>query len=310
MTTPDWLAGLAARAASAEPQQGATAPVTPGRVLLADGDGLAYFCAGNDECDPGQARVNLVRQISAAQRASGSESVRLLLTGRGSHKGHRYALARVKPYQGQRSSGRHPKNWEYLRGLLETGGVPHPVLSTAVAEADDLFGRLGSELGWQNVVHYTQDKDMRMLPGWHLTWKTLRLTWVGTDTFEHVFDDKVYGRKWFWLQMLHGDTADNVPGLPKMTKPDGRQALCGEATAAKLLDGCTGEEEARAVVTGQYRAFYGDTWAVNMLEQAILLWMRRDPGSSALDVVRNGPLTDWPQPAVDEILHRIAEAQV
>ena len=286
--------------------------MVPGRVLLADGDGLAYYCAGNDDTDPAQARVNLLNKLAEAKGAAGAEHVRVLTTASGSTKGHRYAVARVKPYQGQRSNSRRPKNWSYLRSLLEGGFDPrYPVELVGHAEADDLFGKYATEFGADNVVHFTQDKDMRMLPGWHMEWRELRLTRVPTGCYDHVFNGKQYGLKWFWLQMLHGDTADYVPGLPKYIKPDGKAALCGEATAGKLLAECTSSDEARGVVSGLYSGFYEDEWQVNILEQGILLWMRRDAKSSALDVTAPGnPLEGISAEARSTILARIAEAQV
>lgn len=286
--------------------------MVPGRVLLVDGDGLAYYCAGNDDTDPGQARVNLLNKLAEAKGAAGAESVRVLTTASGSTKGHRYAVARVKPYQGQRTNSRRPKNWGYLRQLLEGGFDPrYPVELVGHAEADDLFGKYASEFGAENVVHFTQDKDMRMLPGWHMEWRELRLTYVPEGCYDHVFNDKQYGLKWFWLQMLHGDSVDSVPGLPKYIKPNGKAALCGEDTAGKLLADCVDSAEARATVQGLYAGFYPDDWQTQLLEQAVLLWMRRDAKSSALDVVGAGrPLDGFPLMARQEILNRIAESQV
>jgi DNA polymerase-1 len=306
------FAAAIAQAASASPQVGTRTAMVPGRTLLADGDGLAYYCAGNDDTDPGQARVNLLNKLAEAKAAAGCEFVRVLTTASGSTKGHRYAVARVKAYQGQRSNSRRPKNWGVLRQLLEGGfDARYPVELTARAEADDLFGKYATQLGCANVVHFTQDKDMRMLPGWHMEWRELRLTFVPDGCFDHTFNDKQYGIKWFWLQMLHGDAADYVPGLPKYAKPDGKLALCGEATAAKLLADCTTSDEARATVFGLYRGFWGDEWEVNVLEQGVLLWMRTDDKSSALDVCAPGnPLFGISDKAVQVILTRIAEGQV
>lgn len=303
-----------AKAAAAAPQFDGLATV-PGRVLLVDGDALCYTCAGRDDTDPAQARTNVRDRIERALRASGSERAIVLVTARGSHKGHRYAVARVKPYQGQRSSGRRPKNWEYLRGLVESGVPGHDTDVTHIAEADDLFRKYGHQLGWANVVHHTQDKDMRQIPGWHLTWDDFYMVHAPLGTWALTAHDKVYGRKWFWLQMLHGDTADNIPGLPKMTKPDGRQALCGPATAEKLLEGCDDEAAAKAVVVNQYREYYGERWPENLLEQGILLWLRQNPGQ-LFDVMAEGhPLYSGPvvrggiEFGMGMIMQRVAEAQ-
>jgi len=262
----------AAIAAARESQPHARPDKVAGRLLLADGDALAYACGGNDETPTGLARRNLADKIDGAMRAAGASAVTLLVTSGASHKGHRYAIARVKPYQGKRDSGRKPRNWQFLRTLIEQD--PRAVV-TDTLEADDLFHVNSSRLGYENVAILTQDKDMRMVPGWHLHWDTNALVRVTPDTWELYANDKLYGRKWFWMQMLHGDATDYVPGLPKYVRPDGKAALCGEVTAAKLLAPATDEAGANAIVSDLYRGSYGDRWLTEMLEQACLLWMRR-----------------------------------
>lgn len=297
------------------------API-PGRVLLVDGDALCYTCAGNDDTEPGQARINVIERLRKAAASCRAESVRVLVTARGSHKGHRYAIAKVKPYQGQRDGGRRPKNWEYLRRLVEAGLNEYPTEVTAVAEADDLFSKYSYELGPENVVIHTQDKDMRMVPGWHLTWDDMGLVYVAPGTWELRFGDKTYGRKWFWLQMLHGDAADNIPGLPefadgsvypktykdKAKRGELKYMLCGEATANKLLAGCVDEASARDKVIGLYTTCYQDMVFNEILEQGILLWMRQRPGD-VFDVCAEGnPLCGYDAGRAT-ILQRIAEVQ-
>jgi DNA polymerase-1 len=289
MNTP--FAAAIAAAAGASPMACGSVPITLDRKLLADGDGLAYYCGGNDDTSVGQAKSNLIAKLDSARRVVGAKSIRILLTESGSNKGHRYAIARVKPYQGQRAGSRRPKNWEYLRELMESGRLPFELETTAVAEADDLFGWWGYNYP-DEVVHYTQDKDMRMIPGWHLDWVSHRMHTVGYKrsmyvhrelapsiiALDSVFNEKQYGPKWFWLQMLHGDGADYIPGLPKYKTVDakGKPALkpVGEVTANLLLDT---DRPYHEVVAELYRGYYGERWLVEMLEQACLLWMRREP---------------------------------
>ncbi len=279
------FANAIASAAADSPMGSNSVPVVRSRTLYVDGDGLAYYCAGKDDSAPGLARAALRDKVASAARVVGAERVVVLLTASGSHKGHRYAIARVKPYQGQRANSRRPANWRALRDYMEGPEFPWPVESTAVAEADDLFG-LYVYPNPEGAVIYTQDKDMRMLPGMHLDWVSHRAYTVqpGTDP---VFNEKQYGHKWFWLQMLHGDTADNIPGLPKYLDPNDKLKPVGEVTAGKLL---ADEQLLHLRVAELYRSFYGDRWLVEMMEQACLLWMRRDP--SAWDDCMNpgGPL--------------------
>jgi len=325
------FAAAIAAVAEAEPQSNGEVQTIPGRLLLADGDGLCYYCAGNDDTAPGTARANLLDKVRSAARSAGAERVKILVTGRGSHKGHRYAVARVKPYQGQRDGGRRPKNWAFLRETLETWAPTDDieVEITTDAEADDLFSRYATS--HPDCVIYTQDKDMQMVYGWHLEWTTHLLVHVPKGTWEKVHSEDTYGRKWFWMQMLHGDGADNIPGLPWYT--DGsvyaktykdkekrgtiKTLQCGAASSAvKGLADVSSDMGACLYLQGLYRTCYGDRWLVEMLEQGILLWMRTDQTSSALDVVAPGnPLHAitthqlWPA-ARQEVLLRIAESQV
>lgn len=280
-------AAAIAAAAGASPMGGVSVPVVPHRTLLVDGDGLAYYCAGNDDTDAGEARTRLVDKVKSAARTVGAEHIVVLLTAGGSHKGHRYAIARVKPYQGQRSNSKRPKNWQALRDFMTSGDFPFTKESTAVAEADDLFGWWAYNYP-DDVVIYTQDKDMRMLPGWHLDWVSHRMHKVeysltasrdalrmfNVQVHDSEFNEKQYGPKWFWLQMLHGDTADNIPGLPKYQASKGVFKPVGEVTAGKLINVAPTAVDS---VVGAYKSYYGERWLVEMMEQACLLWMRRNP---------------------------------
>lgn len=279
------LAAIKELAGRLAPMTTHAVPILPGRTLYIDGDCLAYTCAGREGTSKGEARAYTSSTIDSLQVAAQAEKVVILLTGSGSHKGHRYALARVKSYQGQRASGRRPDNWAFLRELLEAGTFGTTILDYD-READDRFG----QFGWADPGHTviaTQDKDMRMVPGYHLVWDSRRTFYLPPDTYSAVFNDKQYGEKWFWLQMLHGDTADNIPGLPLAY---GKK--CGEVTAGKLLDSCTTRTEAAATVMRAYRSCYDEDWAVHLAEQACLLWMRHTADADWDDAFKaRGPLT-------------------
>jgi DNA polymerase-1 len=263
-----------------------TVEQSPNRVLLCDGDGLAYYCSGNDETDPGEARQRLIEKIASAKRASGASTVLVLLTGQGSHKGHRYALATVKPYQGNRSDSRRPKNWQYLRRLLEDGLLDGATcISTDQAEADDLFAYYSATM--EDVAILTQDKDMRMVPGLHLDWTTHLSVTVLPDTWSLVAKDKLYGRLWFWQQLLAGDSADNIPGLPRYVVDD-KEKLIGEKTAAAFLQPAHCDADAFNICRNLYESYYHDQWLDRLLEQAALLWLRKSPNADVLDVTNEG----------------------
>lgn len=320
------LEAAVARAAAVNPQSNGGVERVEGRLLIVDGDGLCYYCAGNDDTAPGTARKNLIDKLRSAQVACGASHIKIVVTARGSHKGYRYAVARVKPYQGQRTSDRRPKNWAYLRELLELGGLEADIdiEFTDIAEADDLFSRYA--LSHPDCVIYTQDKDMRMIPGKHLDWLTHLLFKLEPTAWRATAFDKVWGRAWFWQQMLQGDQADNIPGLPFYTdgsllksgagKGTMKQIACGEVGATKLMANLSSDAQCLIHLGVAYESCYGDRWVAEMLEQGILLWMRNDQTSSPLNVVAPGnPLHGltkhdlWPA-ARTEIMQRIAEAMI
>lgn len=281
---------LKARAAALCPMGSKTGTIVPGRVLYADGDGLAYAFAGNDDTEPAWALSRLKDKLDAAKAAACADRVVILLTSKGSHKGFRFAIASVKPYQGQRSASRRPKNWQFLRDKLENWGPTQShVVATACAEADDLFAMYGWNDPTQTVI-LTQDKDMRMVPGWHLDWTTHTMFYLPPGVFKARHGGKDYGDYWFWLQMLQGDAADNIPGL-EFYVPEGKKpTLVGPVTAAKLLCEAVDNLSAGRIVFDLYESYYKEDAAVRMLEQACLLYMRPNPLDHFACLKGTGPL--------------------
>lgn len=275
-----------AAAAAATPHKIELPPVQPGLVLHVDGDYLAYYAAGNDDTDPGQARLNAISLIEEYRARVGAESAVVHSTALHSHKGERFLAATVKPYQGQRSGGRKPKNHAYLQNWLhQYDGSAFRSKLWATREADDGMAAcahyaIGTPVGYAAIA--TADKDLRMVPGIHINWQTRQVTRVLPGEYDVIGEDgKQYGLKWFWLQMLTGDTADNIPGLEQYLHNDGKKSSfkkVSEVTAAKLLADCTTNDEAAKRVVELYRGGYCEgpltLWADRFVEQAALLWMR------------------------------------
>lgn len=300
-------------AASASPQLVEYPNPVPGLVLHVDGDYLAYYASGNDETSEGQARQNAIDLIHKFKGRTGATSVVMHNTANGSQKGERYLIATIKPYQGQRDSGRKPKNHGYLQNWLQTYDGPlFRAKNWLTREADDGIGAvahhaIGTDVGY--CVIATADKDMRMLPGLHISWKPVNgqhvLTRVKPGGYDIVGEDlKQYGLKFFWQQMLMGDTADHIPGLEfyRGDWDEKKQAFkikkMGEKTAEKMLEDCFDNEQAYARVAELYMNAYTqydaagnptnpNEWADRFVEQAALLWMRLDNTASVADFARH-----------------------
>lgn len=281
----------AAAAAAPDPQE---LPATvPGRIVHIDGDYLAYQASGKEGTTQGEARTSLLERIDRFRRWAGAEHAVVHLTARTSHKGERFLIATVKPYQGTRS-GHHPTNWEFLRQFMEESAF-HTMQTVNYQlwfdrEADDAVAAAGG-------VTCMKDKDSRMNNTLHINWDRPYLMIDNReDHYELIGEDGlIYGRKWFFLQMLMGDPVDSIPGLEKYAtytaKGAPTQKLCGEATATEILRGTTNVDEALRAVSEAYKGYYEDSWAERFAEQAMLLWMRRDEKADLLDFLRYLP--EW-----------------
>lgn len=254
---------------------------TKGRTLHVDGDMLAYFFGVGDGYDRQQARTYLVRRVEAFAQLSGSDKIIIHLTHRGSNKGFRLWFSQFtgRKYQSSRK-GQRPENWEYLRRMMETKQIAVPgyevtIVEHLMQEADDGMAQAAARAPSDTtVVIASRDKDLRMITGcYHIDWMDFTLTHVPRDAFKvhKEGDDKVYGLWNFYYQMLAGDTADNVVGLPRLFgKP------CGKKAAEAYLLSATSADDAHYLVTSAYRAYHGDDkWAQVFVAMAVLLWMRR-----------------------------------
>jgi hypothetical protein len=279
-------------------------------LLLVDGDGLAYYCAGADGTEPEKAYSWVTEMVDTFATMTGARDTRILLTAESSPKGGRYAVATVKPYQGQRKSSRRPENWAVLRRYLEAGRAGQVHVSTN-AEADDLFAYHSDQCGPAVVAIASQDKDMRMIPGYHVLWDRTRLFYVPVGE-SPMHNEKQYGHRWFWEQMLQGDTADNIPGLPLLY---GKK--CGEVGARKFLaplyegQRSSADQDVRVsrALEEAYCNLYRHDGPDRFLEQACLLWMRRKP-VDPLDMARpGGPLERFDNVAALERLRQRATGE-
>jgi len=195
----------------------------------------------------------------------------------------RHGVAKTKPYKGNRKQEK-PYHFHNLRAYMLS---EYNCIVTEGIEADDKIcidmfdeykmGKLSAQYGFgTNVICCSRDKDLRMCPGWHYGW-----TCGKQEQFGPVFLDELghlelssgaskklrgSGLKFFYAQLITGDTVDNISGLPKH----------GPVRAFNELSGCGTEEELFAKVKALYQGVYGDDWEQHLREMADLLWMIRE----------------------------------
>lgn len=282
-------------------------PIVPGRVAHIDGDFLAYMVAYDDSKSIEDMRHNCDKLAEKLRLMSGSEHVTIHLTPKESNKGGRYETALLREYQGARKGKPKPKYLHLIRAhMADTmNGIQH-----VTCEADDgmaMAQYAAIAKGERNLsIIITKDKDLCMVPGLQLDWDTGEITDT-TDDFGDIrlADDKVAkkirGRGWkmFWAQMLTGDTADNISGLPMCCDlqylPRGKYKNCGPVLAYEILKPLKTNKEAFETVRGLFNAYHEASCVkdsdvkplVNwrdgtpltagqaLISEAKLLWMRR-----------------------------------
>lgn len=295
-------------------------PVSEQNTLHIDGDYAAYFFAGNDDLAFGVAKANMISSFKSAAAVLGvfNHNVTVHITDPLSDKGGRYKIATVRGYQDKRTHSQRPKNWQALRDYLHEGmpGSGLRLVNWTDREADDgasYAARLDRQIGRIPGLYY-RDKDWKMIPGRHLRWTDFEVIDTLHNQFSVVVDDEgepsQYGHKFFWLQMLMGDTVDNIPGLERIVyiNSKGKEAtkLCGEKCAAENLDGVASNEEAYDVVAAAYENFYGPGWEAKFSEQAMLLWLRNDDRASIANFLSVVPLDADAYPGLVKAVQHIS----
>jgi 5'-3' exonuclease len=166
------------------------------------------------------------------------------LTGKDNY---RYDIAKTLPYKGNRRHVEKPRHLQSARDYMES---KYKAIISEGEEADDLISKEAARLNYKACVA-SVDKDMLQLPCWHFNF--VRGDYVKVEPFG--------GIKFFYTQILTGDTADNIAGLWKV----------GPVKAKKILDDAETEEDLWDCVVKAY-----DGNEDRVIENARLLWLRRE----------------------------------
>ena len=191
---------------------------------------------------------------------TGADDYQIYLTGKGNY---REEIATILPYKGNRDSNHKPHHYDALiRYLTENWGA----ITVEGIEADDAMATYQYQAyisgdpvdGWHETVIATIDKDLDMVPGHHYNWnKDVKYT---VDEWTAI--------TWFYVQLIIGDTVDNIQGIKG----------AGKAKAKKVLMDCDTEEDMYWAVLDLYCEAY-DKPMDALMENARLLWMRREEGT-------------------------------
>lgn len=269
-------------------------PEVKGRMAHLDGDFIAYQCSYDDSLSFDTMANKARTAITHLRRMCGAEFVRLHLTANSSTKGGRYDAALLKEYQATRKREK-PAQLENMRRFMRDhfGAVywTDQEADDGMAQANALAHQYGKP---ELSVIYSKDKDLSMALGWRLNPDTFDLEYIDRPGSLRLTEGKTKklvgtGPAFFWAQMLMGDQADNIGGLPAIygmsDYKDGMK--CGPVAAYSLLEDRVTEYDMLDTVARLYKN-YGDavgfknwrdgsplTWKQAFWSEATLLWMRR-----------------------------------
>ena len=168
---------------------------------------------------------------------------------------HDYAVTAV--YKGNRKGVVKPEFLGRCRDHLKN---KYQAITSVDEEADDLLAIRATELGPKDSCIASTDKDMLQVNCWH--WNITKKTLVYVKTFE--------GLKWFYGQLIEGDTADNIKGV-KGIGPKKREKIhefCKDER--ELYNSCVSTFVAHGTPKIKAKA--------RVLENGRLAWLRRVPG--------------------------------
>lgn len=130
-----------------------------------------------------------------------------------------------------------PKHYNLIKEHLlvaHNGRIAHEL------EADDMLALRYKENPLNSII-CTLDKDLDQVEGWHYRWAIYRDGEVLKPSIKYYVDGES-AMKFFWKQMLIGDTADNIKGIDNI----------GKVKADKIINPLETDEECREVVSEIY----------------------------------------------------------
>lgn len=201
-------------------------------IGLIDGDILVYRIGYSSEDIP--ERLAWVRLRNYFEEITES----LLLSGFTTYltssdkSNYRYQIA--PDYKGNRTQPK-PKHYDFLREQIESRIDFFNSIMVFGKEADDAIGIDASTYSnKKDFIIITVDKDLNQIPGWHYNFVKKKKFYV----------TKNQGMRYFYHQLLTGDTVDNISGIVGI----------GNVTADQLLSHCVSESQCFLVVKHIYDA--------------------------------------------------------
>lgn len=205
--------------------------------------------------------------IEGIKKGTKCKDIKLFLTG---NDNFREEVAVSYPYKGNRKAAK-PLHYNFLRSLMVAEYGAEVIDGQ---EADDALGIAQTK----DTIIATIDKDLLMVPGKHYNINTgtkiMSKDPGGIKILVGEAQPKLVGIgfKWFCAQMLTGDAADNIRGIPRI----------GAMTAYKILKDIKHPVDMWEEIEHQYQK---RDMIHRIEENALLLWIRREEGQHPFEYI-------------------------
>lgn len=195
--------------------------------------------------------------IEAIRKAVNAKDVLCLLGGA---TNFRDDLPLPNKYKGSRDGKLRPLLLQHARKYIEKN---FPVNISVDEEADDVLSKY-QYAGFKDkgsVVCCTMDKDANSTAGYLYNHVKEELVYIPNALGDLVVDEgKVsgYGRKWLYMQILLGDSADDYKPSTLHTQLTGEKANYGEMSVYHDLECCETDKECWQAIATKYQEWYSD----------------------------------------------------
>ena len=201
---------------------------------LIDGDILLYRVGFGAENEEGSVAISRMDELTHRIITTTNANDYQIYLSDGRDSTFRYRLN--NSYKGNRKQPK-PLHYQLLKEYLIE---QHKAIVAVNEEADDLMGIEQSQT--TDTIICSIDKDLLQIPGNHYNFVR--------DEFITITEEE--GIHFFYLQLLMGDKADNIPGITGI----------GVAKATNILESYLGdpEEVIFKIVQDNYRYWLQDFW--------------------------------------------------
>ena len=216
-------------------------------MCLIDGDPLAYIAGwGNTE---EEAKVKIDALVEEIVNSAFTDDFKIAVKGKDNFRDKV-----ISGYKGHRKSS--SEQAKMVKVLREHMVEAHNAVEAHGQEADDLLAQWAEECReeGEDFVIASIDKDLLTIPGNHYNIRKGTIVYVDEDHADYLLNQ----------QLLMGDRADGIPGLP------GIGAKKSENILADVKFG-----KRRAAVIAAYKEQYGGTWQKELQITGDLIYIRK-----------------------------------